>query len=98
MNGIRLLSVAILSLAASPYFAAAEGADEATTKILLDAISKAETSDAAAEAYEQAFVHLGRAGLRDLLSHENPSIALQAAWELQRKIVKVATPGQATID
>src|SRR5262245_37101936 len=43
-----------------------------------------------AEAYEALFKKFGKSGLRDLMKDEDTSIALQAAWEEHKKLIKNA--------
>lgn len=57
---------------------------EQLREILINAKHDAETADA----FKKLFLYVGRAGLADLTKDENTSIALQAAWELNKQIVK----------
>jgi hypothetical protein len=56
-------------------------------KVLDNLFSEDDKSQVVADAYEQLFTLAGPAGLRELANDKDPSIALQAAWELHKKAV-----------
>ena len=58
-------------------------------KEIVTGISSAEDkSEAVAKAYKTLFTHLGLDGVKKLINDEDTSIALQAAWETHKTIVK----------
>jgi hypothetical protein len=66
-------------------------------KGLRERILKAQQGDAgssaeAAAAYKELFTYVGRNGLKDLTKDKDTSIALQAAWEVHKKVIKRDPP------
>jgi len=66
----------------------------------VDAIrsKKPSSSGVAAEAYKALFEKLGLGRLSALMKDEDTSIALQAAWEHYKKVVKRRVPLEARTD
>lgn len=61
---------------------------EKDVKALREAVVKAETQKAKVYGYKALFEKVGKAGLPDLMKDEDTGIALQAAWEVHKKLVK----------
>jgi len=75
--------VALCCLASAP---AAE--PEKDVKALREEVVKADTQKAKIYGYKALFEKVGKAGLPDLMKDEDTGIALQAAWEVHKKLVQ----------
>lgn len=75
--------VALCCLASAP---AAE--PEKDVKALREAVVKAETAKEKMYSYKTLFEKVGKAGLPELTKDEDTGIALQAAWEVHKKLVE----------
>jgi hypothetical protein len=84
---------ALLFVASVPAAVTGEDKDAAQVKalrneVLKDLLAPKDKSARVGEAYRKFFTHVGLAGLKRVTEDEDTSIALQAAWELHRKVVK----------
>jgi hypothetical protein len=61
-------------------------------EVLKELFAEEDKSAAVAWAYRKLFTHVGHDGIKKLMEDEDPSIALQAAWELHRKAMKRDPP------
>jgi hypothetical protein len=85
--------VALCCLASAP---AAE--PEKDVKALREQVVKADTPDDKAKAYKALFEKVGKAGLSELMKNEDTGIALQAAWEVHKKVVKRPKEERGRVD
>ncbi|HKB05059.1 MAG TPA: hypothetical protein VKD90_22740 [Gemmataceae bacterium] len=90
LAGLSLLMASVP--AAADDDKGAEAVRPLRAAVLKDLYAADDKSRAVATAYKALFTHVSSAGLMNLAEDEDPSIALQAAWELHRKAVKRDPP------
>lgn len=61
---------------------------EPTVAELRERVLKADSPKKKGEAYEAFFVKVGRDGLKELMKDDDPSIAIQSAWQAHAKPIK----------
>jgi hypothetical protein len=89
VSSARLIFVAGILLALAPN---ARPDPEPTVAALRDRVLKVEDAGEARAAYRALFKRLDAAGLQDLTKDTDTGIALQAAWEAHRKLIKRPRP------
>ncbi|VTU02329.1 Uncharacterized protein OS=Planctomyces limnophilus (strain ATCC 43296 / DSM 3776 / IFAM 1008 / 290) GN=Plim_1006 PE=4 SV=1 [Gemmataceae bacterium] len=65
-------------------------AQDSSVEKLCEQVLRAETRTKRGEAYQALFEHVGQKGLSDLTKSTDTGIALQASWELHKKLIKRA--------
>jgi hypothetical protein len=93
-----LILVASLPVSATSDDKEAEKVKAMRNEVLENLLPEESSSFAAAKAYKKLFTHVRLRGLKTLAEDEDTSIALQAAWELHRKVVKRDPPSPGSSD